>query len=181
MTRQISLIAIAAIVFFEPAPTNSRAQANPFVPPADAQKYSFYPQGGNFFSDLFPTNFVDVDTTSGILAYNGTDYTLDGHAGIDTEITSFTAQDIGVPIFAALDGTVIQTHDGEFDKNTMLNSLPSNYVIIDHGNGQTTYYAHLRKDSVAVIVGQQVTAGQQIGLTASSGNSTGPHLHFNQR
>jgi hypothetical protein len=178
MKHPISLISIVAIMLFEAAPTNIRAQPNPFAPPAGTQKYSFYPQGGNFFSDLFPTNFVDVDTTSGSLAYNGSDYTLDGHAGIDTEITSFTAQDIGVPIFAALDGTVIQTHDGEFDKNTMLNSLPSNYVIIDHGNGQTTYYAHFKKDSVAVIVGQQVTAGQQIGLTASSGNSTGPHLHF---
>jgi len=154
------------------------AQTPGFAPPANVQKYSFYPQGGNFFQDLFPTNFVDVDTTSGILAYNGSDYTYDGHTGIDTEITNFTAQTIGVPIFAALDGTVIATHDGEFDMNTMFNSLPANYVTIDHGNGQTTTYFHMKKDSVAVAVGQEVKAGDQIGLTASSGNSTWPHLHF---
>ena len=172
------LITIAAVAFCQGASRSALAQANSFVPPMSIQKYPFYPQGGNFFVDLFPTNFVDVDTTSGILAYNGGDYTYDGHNGIDTQIPGFAAQDIGVPIFAALDGTVIETHDGEFDRNTMLNSLPSNYVKIDHGNGQTTTYFHMRKNSVAVVVGQQVTAGQQIGLTASSGNSTAPHLHF---
>ena len=176
--RPVTLIILAAIVLCEGVSRSASAQVINFAPPAGTQRYSFYPQGGNFFGDLFPTNFVDVDTSSGFLAYNGSDYTYDGHTGIDTEITNFTAQDIGVPIFAALDGTVIATHDGEFDKNTMLNSLPPNYVEIDHGNGQTTTYIHLKKDSVVVVVGQQVTAGQQIGLTASSGNSTAPHLHF---
>jgi len=172
------LLTVAAFVFSDGAVQSVRAQGNSFVPPASIKKYPFYPQGGNFFVDLFPTNFVDVDSTTGILAYNGSDYTYDGHNGIDSQVVGFAAQDVGVPIFAALDGTVIEAHDGEFDRNTMFNSLPANYVKIDHGNGQTTTYFHMKKDSVAVVVGQQVTAGQQIGLTASSGNSTAPHLHF---
>jgi hypothetical protein len=167
--RAMLIIAVAG--FLGGAAHPALAQANNFVPPPGIQKFAFYPQGGNFFGDLFPTNFVDVDPSSGFLAY-------DGHNGCDTEIVSFTAQAIGVPIFAALDGTVIEAHDGEFDMNTMLNSLPANYVKLDHGNGQTTTYYHMKKDSVAVSVGQQVSAGQQIGLTASSGNSTAPHLHF---
>lgn len=175
--RSALLLAVAALTFSGAAQL-ARGQGNGFVPPASIRKYPFYPQGGNFFVDLFPTNFVDVDSSSGILAYNGSDYTYDGHTGIDSEIPGFAAQDIGVPIFAALDGTVIETHDGEFDRNTMPNSLPANYVKIDHGNGQTTTYFHMRKNSVAVTVGQQVMAGQQIGLTGSSGNSTAPHLHF---
>ncbi len=154
------------------------AQVVNFAPPAGIKKFSFYPQGGNFFGDLYPTNFVDLDTSSGILAYNGSDYTYDMHNGCDTDINGFTAQAIGVPVFAVLDGTVTQAHDGEFDMNTMFNTLPSNHVVIDHGDGQTTTYEHLRKGSVAVVVGQQVVAGEQIGLTASSGNSTQPHLHF---
>ena len=83
-----------------------------------------------------------------------------------------------MPIFAALDGMVIEAHDGEFDTNTVFNNSPANYVKLSHGNGQTTTYFHMKKNSVAVSVGQQVKAGQQIGLTGSSGNSTGPHLHF---
>lgn len=152
--------------------------AQNFAPPGSAQKYSFYPQAGNFFGDLWPNNFVDLDTTAGIRAYNGSDYTYDGHRGIDTEIKGFAAQAVGVPVFAALDGTVIEAHDGEFDMNTQSGNQPVNYVKIDHGNGQTTTYFHLKKNSVAVTVGQHVVAGEQIGLTGSSGSSTAPHLHF---
>ncbi|MEP7071296.1 MAG: M23 family metallopeptidase [Verrucomicrobiota bacterium] len=152
--------------------------AQNFAPPANVQKLPFYPQGGNFFSDLFPNNFVDVDTSAGIRAYNGTDYTYNSHNGCDTDINGFTAQAIGVPIFAALDGSVVAAHDGEPDMNTTTNNLPANYVTLNHGNGQTTTYIHMKKGSVAVAMGQQVKAGQQIGLTGSSGNSTAPHLHF---
>ena len=53
-----------------------------------------------------------------------------------------------------------------------------NYVVIDHGNGEYSIYAHLQPGSVAVTVGQKVTAGQPIGKIGSSGNSTEPHLHF---
>ena len=51
-------------------------------------------------------------------------------------------------------------------------------MIIAHPGGRESWYWHLKNGSVAVSVGQQVKAGQQIGLTASSGNSGGPHLHW---
>jgi hypothetical protein len=154
------------------------AQISDLAPPPGTKQFSFFPQGGNLFGDLFPGNFVDVDPGAGILAYNGSDYTYNGHNGCDTGILGIAAQEIGVPIFAALDGVVADVRDGEFDKNTSGSPAPSNFVSLNHGNGQYTQYIHMKRGSVAVAVGQQVKAGQQIGLTASSGQSTGPHLHF---
>src|SRR5690606_13100999 len=49
-------------------------------------------------------------------------------------------------------------------------------VVINHGNGYLTHYAHLSKATVSP--GQRVSAGQQIGAEGSTGDSTGPHLHF---
>ncbi|MGX1756746.1 M23 family metallopeptidase [Streptomyces lydicus] len=54
-----------------------------------------------------------------------------------------------------------------------------NAIVIQHDNGTYTQYAHLSQ--IQVRVGQQVGAGQQIGLSGSTGNSTGPHLHFEVR
>lgn len=73
----------------------------------------------------------------------------------------------GAQIIAASSGTVI---------TATYNSAYGNYVVIDHGGGVCTLYAH--QSSMAVSVGQYVNAGQVIGYVGSTGYSTGPHLHF---
>ena len=65
------------------------------------QKYAFYPQAGVLWGDIFPNNFVDLDPSTGLLDWNGGNYTYDGHQGIDTDLISFSHQGIGVPVFAA--------------------------------------------------------------------------------
>jgi murein DD-endopeptidase MepM/ murein hydrolase activator NlpD len=56
--------------------------------------------------------------------------------------------------------------------------IAGNSVVIDHGNGEYSLYAHLKPGSVVVRAGEHVTRGQQLGQVGSSGNSTEPHLHF---
>ncbi|GAB4277352.1 MAG: peptidoglycan DD-metalloendopeptidase family protein [Coriobacteriia bacterium] len=93
------------------------------------------------------------------------------HTGID--IGSNSGQSIdGQPIVAAGDGIVIKAeYYGGY----------GNTVMIDHGNGLVTLYAHQRSGGIMVSAGQQVVAGQRIGTVGSTGYSTGPHLHFEVR
>ncbi|MDR3277397.1 MAG: peptidoglycan DD-metalloendopeptidase family protein, partial [Oscillospiraceae bacterium] len=73
----------------------------------------------------------------------------------------------GTSILAADSGTVI---------TSAYNSSFGNYVVISHGNGMTTLYAHMSARKVKE--GDGVSTGQLIGLVGSTGASTGPHLHF---
>lgn len=146
------------------------------------EAYPFVPIAGTAWQDRFINNFVDLNLASpAILDWDCTDFTYDGHHGHDIDLRSFGEQDIGVPVFAALDGTVADRHDGENDRNTQALGQPANYVVLQHAGTHYTWYYHLRKNSVAVTNGQIVRAATQLGLAASSGNSTGPHLHFESR
>ena len=86
------------------------------------------------------------------------------HQGIDIDAPA------GAPIWAAHDGVVTFAGErGGFGK----------LVIVDHGDGVETYYAHQQR--IDVSVGDEITAGHQLGLVGSTGRSTGPHLHFEVR
>jgi len=84
------------------------------------------------------------------------------HTGIDI------GAGYGTAVLAAVDGVVTTA---AYDAGGY-----GNYIIIDHGNGNKTLYAHMSQMSAAV--GQTVTQGQTIGFVGSTGMSTGPHLHF---
>jgi hypothetical protein len=161
---------------------NTAVPRDPRLADAGPASYPFQPIAGTIWQDRFIMNFVDLDSSSGILDWDCTGFTYDGHQGHDLVLRHFGEQDVGVPVFAALDGTVVARHDGEFDRNTSLNpSAVANYVILDHGGGHQSLYWHMRSNSVAVALNQAVTAGTQLGLAASSGYSDGPHLHFESR
>jgi hypothetical protein len=86
------------------------------------------------------------------------------HAGSDI------GAGLGAAIYAAKGGRVLSTQSASQSGGY------GNYTIIDHGNGIRTAYAHQSKFMVSP--GQVVSQGQQIGKVGSTGNSTGPHLHF---
>jgi len=87
-----------------------------------------------------------------------------GHNGLDFGVV------VGTPIKATMDGKVI--YAGWNDQGY------GNLVIVENGDYRT-YYAHL--SSIPVAVGEAVSAGNTIGLSGNTGNSTGPHLHYEIR
>lgn len=91
---------------------------------------------------------------------------LRGHSGIDMVANS------GTPVYAAKSGKIVGSTGG----------YGSGYglsLVLDHGNGQTSRYAHLSR--FAAGLGDVVSQGQLIGYSGNTGWSTGPHLHFEAR
>lgn len=97
---------------------------------------------------------------------SGFDYNpATNHFGIDI------AGQLGNPIYAADTGVVVYAGWNDYGYGEM--------IVIDHGYGWQTLYAHLSQ--VLVSCGQEVYQGETIGLMGSTGKSTGPHLHFEMR
>ncbi len=87
----------------------------------------------------------------------------------------------GLPLVAPGAGTVVAAVGSEPDRTPgeLIDEQPlGNHVIIDHGNGEFSFLAHFRQDSVVVTAGQQVEAGDLLGECGNSGRSSEPHLHY---
>lgn len=102
------------------------------------------------------------------------------HGGIDIAGAGI----MGTPVVAAADGTVIATnssctHNWGKSYSCGCGGGYGNYVMISHAGGKMTVYGHLT--SLTVSTGQSVSRGQIIGYVGSTGNSTGPHLHYECR
>ena len=91
----------------------------------------------------------------------------------------------GQPVFAAAAGKVVSAVD-QYDDNPINKPLKDspkegNNVVIDHGNGEFSMYAHLKRGTVKVKTGDEVKPGQQIAEVGNSGNSPVPHLHYHMQ
>ena len=147
--------------------------------------------GTGQFSTWGVSNFVDQDPlynghvedyACGERTYDTSDY---NHTGVDIYLTPFPwrMKDKGkVAVVAAAGGQIVDRRDGNVDESCSLSGGDSNTIVLRHADGSQSYYRHLKKDSVTwKWVGLNVADGEYLGLVASSGNSTGPHLHFAAR
>ena len=104
------------------------------------------------------------------------------HRGDGRRLEDYYA--FGAPVRAPADGVVVKAKDGRRDyarpgeMDPFVTNLLGNFVVIDHGGGEYSLLAHLRRGSVRVKPGDRVTQGQVVGEVGNSGNSSEPHLHF---
>ncbi len=135
-------------------------------------------------------NYVDHDPSQGVRDYACGTATYNAgrgnaHNGTDFAIRDEPAMRAGVDVLAAAAGTVVGARDGMDDVSVKERGAAAvearecgNGVRIDHGDGWTSQYCHLKNGSVAVAPGQRVAAGQRLGAVGLSGLSEYPHLHF---
>ena len=129
------------------------------------------------------TNYVDEDSTTGnIKDYRCGQITYDGHNGTDLAIWPYDfykMDDTLVSIVAAQDGIIINSADGNFDRDCAQGSQLANYVILQHSDASVSWYWHMKKGTVTTLpIGTHVSSGTHLGYVGSSGSSTAPHLHF---
>jgi hypothetical protein len=139
--------------------------------------------------DCFIQNYFDHDPGTGWRNYACGHLSYDGHTGTDFRLPGMEAMRQGVAVVAAANGVVVGLRDGEPDVPALIRPgepeigkrVAGNAVRIDHGDGWETQYSHMRKGSVAVHIGQQVRAGDQLGMVGLSGNTEFPHVDLTVR
>lgn len=154
------------------------------IMPASAAATNMFRRPLNNVLDPAISAHYDDDTRAGKAKnyFCGTSTVYDNHRGTD-----FRAA-VGTTVYAAKDGILYYRYDScptyGYQGSTCGGGY-GNHVRIDHespftdGQGLISIYAHLKQSSPAAI--GAVTCGTMIGLSGSSGNSTGPHLHFEMR
>lgn len=154
-----------------------------FAWPLRAKNAEEYPYLGS-------KNFVDMTSGNCMIDYNGGWHTYDGHNGMDIMTTPYywlRQRNNEVYAIASAPGIIVGKRDGGFDGNCSWDNPPwqgagasGNYIAILHADGSTvSYYKHLKIGSlVKKDSGDYVSTGDILGVIASSGRSTAPHLHF---
>ena len=146
-----------------------------------SSKY-WWPSGSSSSETISGKLFAKGDPVSTTITSYFGPRTIEGVSG------NHGAIDIGLGcgnnVIAAQAGTVVSTNDGcpsfGFYQNPCGNGY-GNHVILEHSDGNYTLYGHMSLNEVKVSVGDKISQGQVLGLSGSSGSSTGCHLHFEVR
>ena len=133
--------------------------------------------GGTVYTGGAPSSYGYIFPVAGLSKanINNPNYpSYPGHTGVDININV-----VGKKVVAVKSGTV-EISTALRNSNGTYRSY-GEYVVINHHDGTMTLYAHMLSGSRTVSVGQEVSQGQVLGTVGSTGNSTGPHLHFEVR
>lgn len=136
--------------------------------------------------DCFVQQGFDHDPGPGSRDYRCGARTYDGHDGVDIRLPTIAAQQRGVAVLAAADGTVRGVRNDapdrlamtEADRAAIAGKECGNGVVVVHPGGWETQYCHMAMGSIGVRPGETVRAGQPLGRVGLSGNTQFPHLHF---
>lgn len=109
----------------------------------------------------------------------GVTYITSRYGGRYHPIYGYWSMHTGIDIGASYGSNIVSVNDGVVYKVVRGYTGYGHYIMVDHGGGYVTLYAHC--SSINVSKGQYVTRGQVIGKIGSTGNSTGPHLHYEVR
>jgi len=132
-----------------------------------ANEHGFLDLHKRYLAEAFAYDFIQIGA-------NGKSYQQDGARNSDY-------YDYGKKVLASADGTVVYVRTDIVENDpgrTNINTPGGNVVVIDHGDSQFGYYAHLRPNSIMLKVGAKVKKGDPIGEVGNSGESTEPSLHF---
>ncbi len=139
--------------------------------------------------ECFIQNYVDDEPGPEFRDYNCGRLGYDGHKGTDFRLRNLARMKQGVAVLAAADGRVRAVRDEMPDisvrepgqKKRIKGREAGNSVVVVHGGGWETQYAHMRLGSIRVKAGDRVRAGQVIGLVGLSGMTEFPHVHLSVR
>ncbi|TXF87999.1 peptidoglycan DD-metalloendopeptidase family protein, partial [Neolewinella aurantiaca] len=126
--------------------------------------------------------FVDHDATNGLLDWNCGNRTYNGHRGTDicsTPYPWYMVENEEAHIVSMASGTILWKMDGNDSYSCDFSQPDWNGIGVQHSDGSTAWYGHFKENSLTTkSVGQSVVSGEYLGVMASSGMSTGPHLHI---
>ena len=126
----------------------------------------------------FVQNYVDHDAGPGFGDYTCGSLSFDRHTGTDFTMVDRAPGVEPVAVLAAADGRVKTVGSPPDTASPLHWTQPGHHVVIDHGGGWTTLYAHMAPGSVTVDAGATVVAGERIGSIGDSGDARFDHLHF---
>lgn len=139
-------------------------------------------------SGCFIQQYVDHDPTDGASDYHCANLTYDTHKGTDFALGTLADLRAGVEVRASAPGTVRATRDGMPDRYLTAENAAElegrdcgNGVFVDHADGWSTQYCHLKQGSIAVTQGDSVTSDTVLGLVGLSGRTQFPHVHVTVR
>jgi len=142
----------------------------------------------NFGENCWVARYSDRNPSSDKADYMCGRRTQNNHKGTDFAIANYGIMQRGISVLAVDAGKVLRTRDTMQDISVQITGRKAikgkecgNAAFIQHANGITTQYCHMRKGSLTVKPGDKVARGQKIGLLGLSGDTEYPHLHLNVR